>query len=276
MTSPSGADRSVLDAVAPRVTSADPRLREQGALRVIEEHLVAWEIDMYTIRDSGIARQSWAYRDRNRKHGHSRNDIPVQVMIALGCPYMTLDRVDTMTNMRRPVVIRARAIPAGDHPALFEWLMRLLKHVPTMGDSRSYDLGAVLGSLGCNQYWGQALQMEVTTYQLAGALLSYLNPHVNPRFGLYDLDAFRFCVTPGVLTILNDWLKPSALWVTLPSRDAVADAMFGAGWGLLRANTEADLASVILQERPPFLPGLCPAQEVQLSVPLPGDIGPNT
>jgi hypothetical protein len=105
---------------------------------------------------------------------------------------------------------------------------------------------------------------EDTSYDLAIAILRFTGFRSN-----HPLDEF---VAPNVLSLLNTWAKPSVAWLTAPKHDVIARALFGTAWWDLAERPSwlngGFTANIVERERPPFLPGLCPAQDA-LSVPLP-------
>jgi hypothetical protein len=86
---------------------------------------------------------------------------------------------------------------------------------------------------------------------------------------------------------LTTWLKPDVPWKELPWIGEAARAMFGTAWCDLSLpetiGTDAPririlpgshvVGATVYTERPPFLPGLCPAQDAIPSAPLPHDMG---
>jgi hypothetical protein len=143
----------------------------------------------------------------------------------------------------------------------------------------------VLGQLLCgmerSQCWQRLIASEGGAYLLANGLLGYVEYYVEDF-------AIDVATEPSICRILNAWLKPDVQWVRPPSIGSLCEHMFGSTWAMLALPDDQwsplggwyedkDVASTrMLQERPPFQPGLCRATEVQSGVELPGDVGMGT
>jgi hypothetical protein len=122
------------------------------------------------------------------------------------------------------------------------------------------------------------LDTPSSAYALAAGVCGFLSIF-SSNYILDDLAVEHVC------NLLNVWLKPLVPWTSCPSVNVVASHLFGVDWcvvalpesaGRLGASSVADRTSIIqaiTKQRPPFLPGLLPAQIETMSVPLPDDVG---
>jgi hypothetical protein len=91
-------------------------------------------------------------------------------------------------------------------------------------------------------------------------------------------------VTPDALSIMNDWLRPEESWSEFPSAYVLCQHLFGAPWCSLALPSSAKnrpwsgevvsefACQVVSKQRPPFLPGVCPAQAGVISLQLPDEL----
>jgi hypothetical protein len=138
------------------------------------------------------------------------------------------------------------------------------------------DATFLLAALNRHQCWKICLEKEESAYILADRLIAYVETYTDDFYP----DA---AAKNDILALLNDWLKPVSPWKVLPTAHCVCLHMFDPLWCILRLPSENDfltasasfedmyINNIINQELPPFLPGLCPAQIIPLSVPLPND-----
>lgn len=170
----------------------------------------------------------------------------------------------------------SRPLPvAPDLEALQMCLPRLMasdRH-PIAGNE-STSLLAGLHRYGC---WRGCLSTVVGAKALASALLQYIDCY----WESYALDA---TARPGVLQILNEWLRPEVHWAELPGVVTICRHMFGGAWCTIAlpadrpddvggfAGDETAIELLVHNARPPFMPGLCPAQETIAGEHLP-DLG---
>lgn len=135
------------------------------------------------------------------------------------------------------------------------------------------DLTSILGGLHNAQCWRGLLATEEGAYVLAASLVGFVDAS-NKTFAL------NIAVAPAVCAMLNSWLKPEQDWAVLPSAGIVCAHFFGHAWSQLSLpedywmaggfSTKSDIIrGLVLQARPPFVPGLCSAQMNVLSAPLP-------
>jgi hypothetical protein len=188
--------------------------------------------------------------------------LPVDFLHRIGCPFLLRET-------------RSQALPvvaAEDKAATLAALPHLLTLVQIVGDRMAItDMHSILTGLHSAGGWEECLSAESTTYALAVSLYYAI--------GTFQyIEAQDWCAKPAVLQILNQWLKPGNAWVDVPVASEVAGAMFGEIWAdlVIREIETSDMSSalctLIEKERPSFLPGLCPAQDAILNVPLPDEI----
>jgi hypothetical protein len=124
----------------------------------------------------------------------------------------------------------------------------------------------------------ECVETEDGAYALASTLINYL------RFFSKESN-LDVAVMGDILDMVNLWLRPAAPFRVVPSIYTLCEHMFGDLWCNLvlqedtkrppdiMNNIDEHCIELIKQQRPPFLRGLCPAQALQLSVPLPDMIG---
>jgi hypothetical protein len=189
----------------------------------------------------------------------------------LGCP--TIDMGAALTFVYHHFAESDRHAAQTALPLLLASIELLGPHDADVSEVHSLLLG--IHRLG---RWQACLDEEATTYSLASALCFSLG-------SLWTNEPDRAPVKDVIIGLLNQWLKPSVLWKELPDEDEMVRCTFGDAWAMLaKARLDAEnnndgaedpryMSSMIERERPPFLPGLCPAQGAMLSVPLPDDVG---
>lgn len=151
---------------------------------------------------------------------------------------------------------RATAVLASCHVRLLKALMPVHEDNPSM-------VSSLLGGISLNGGWRSFLETEDDTYVLAHALLVYLQTYA-PGF---KLDAH---IASSVCTILNEWLVPALPWEGLPGAAELARRLVGETWCSLALPDKLDqivshrecAGDLLAEQRPPFLPGLCPAQSI--------------
>jgi hypothetical protein len=134
---------------------------------------------------------------------------------------------------------------------------------------------ALIAIAGRHGLWAVCLDNEEHTRKLTSCVLRYLQRYH------YNCDIFYDHYAPFVCTLLNEWVKPCIPWCELPTTLSVCRQLFGDGWctllsnngNIVSMNPVPHLAAIVARERPPFLPGLCTAQDNVMSVPLPDDLG---
>jgi hypothetical protein len=187
------------------------------------------------------------------------DEVAYELLWLLGCPRN--GTADTMGGpLSRPdyrahgeqigaalITINAIVASTSEHPA---WCQ----------------VASILVGLARASIWRRCLLRESTTYELAATTLTYIQEFTN----VASLDLFT---EPFVCSFLNTWLQPSVEWINLPSADVVAEHLFGPAWCAIQCpNLEQSLGRISYLTRPPFQPGICPAQVTTTAVRLPDDV----
>jgi hypothetical protein len=155
----------------------------------------------------------------------------------------------------------------------------------SIAEDRNHMAAAVSLLVGMQQYGCLSTypSTEKEAYALAAMLLCY---------SLYfnDVVSMTIFTVPYVCTILNTWLKPATPWTDIPGAVTLCRHMFGHAWctltlaedypddvgaanrGRVGEAAKNGLDLLVKRVRPPFLPGLCAEQAIDLGIPLP-DIG---
>lgn len=184
-------------------------------------------------------------------------NITFEFMTLLGCPHRT---GDTMQNrMQFPT-------PVGHAEDIAAALLTVNAFVASDMMEPVCPLYSILAGMAISAAWRRSLLQTSTAYDLAAVTLSYIQgfskfypPHIH--------------TAPAVLTFLNAWLQPIDDWTDLPSAEEVAEYLFGDVWCALRLPDQDKTAGRIAYlERPPFQPGICPAQVLATGCTLP-DLG---
>jgi hypothetical protein len=185
---------------------------------------------------------------------HVTMTINNNLRILLGCPFVSDGEfiVDHVVN--DPDDVR-RCLP------------KLLSVLINFENERDSIISLVSG-LVRNHCWGECLQTESDAYALAAALVYFTEAR---QHKLMETE-----VVTDVRAIFNAWLRPASASVRLPDVETLCLHLFGSAWCSVVLPASEKLRALILTQRPPFLPGLCPAQDAILSVPLPDDLGPAT
>jgi hypothetical protein len=120
--------------------------------------------------------------------------------------------------------------------------------------------------------WDDFLDHEDSARDLAVAVILYSETYS-------DNNAIDVAILGELCMALNQWLKPSTPCMGVLGVLPVARHMFGAVWWPLMELTtnvhERLVGDIVLRERPPFLPGLCRAQDAIRSATLPDNLGPS-
>jgi hypothetical protein len=125
---------------------------------------------------------------------------------------------------------------------------------------------AILTALNRFSCWSEILKDVALTYELAQAITDFIDcysPALTNRAALSE-----------VVSLLNNWLKPSTPWSTLPGIRTFGRHAFGEEWctfvlpdeyadieGKRTAHGSLSVSDFIAAQRPPFVKGLCPAQD---------------
>lgn len=182
------------------------------------------------------------------------------LMTLLGCPHVV--EVDGVWAK-----IVCPDMCAENLSAIHYCIPQLLEVAASSPIEGALNITSLLAGIVRHEMWETLLRSPCDAYNLAVSILSYIETYT-PE---YLLDA---TTRPQVCTILNEWLKPVVEWSELPPEDAVARSLFGDAWvGIFNVpNSDGEnisIAGLVRQQRPLFLPGLCPAQSPQMSAPLP-------
>lgn len=190
------------------------------------------------------------------------------LLFALGCPTMQGEAADRS--------IRYPERPTADtEPLIRETLKRAMVFIATEmagGSSRFVDGNYILVALSEQDRWADCLQSEEDAYALVILLQrfafiadAFINPLMATKANI-DSDYFYEVSAPKISKFLNVWLNPTTPFgedcagLTLES---FRRAVFGDAWcDLVLTEDMVDFfgEAVILTERPPFMPGLLPAQ----------------
>jgi hypothetical protein len=183
-----------------------------------------------------------------------------RIFAIAGCPYMSIN-MEILTAPRCHA--KTNVLP--------DCLGRLLHAIVRNPSRLTQDITSVVSGILRHEVWEYFLLREDDTYALSRGVLFYLEDY-EPSF---PLDA---ALADDMCKLLNTWLKPKVLWTTLPCVEDVTDHMFGSAWLHLIKRPSMDpgwgetIGDMAFDDRPPFLPGVCPAQVITLGVALP-DIG---
>jgi hypothetical protein len=132
---------------------------------------------------------------------------------------------------------------------------------------------ALFAGLSRHNCWKQCLCTEESTRIFAFRILSFIETYL-------ELSATEKALAPHIAKILSGWLSlPDS--IAMPGPITVCRNLFGNAWCSFFLPEDAiddlgkswmlvvNIADIVARERPPFLPGLCPAQERQLVMSLP-------
>lgn len=192
----------------------------------------------------------------------------VELLLAIGCecedPYYG----------RHTIVAPYAPLDPGETRACFSLVLEKMRHSGARGTSEWVSMlsGAMRDASG------SAPRSEQSAYDLAALILLFID--------CYSPEPIALKVGADVCRMLNAWIKPAVPWTNLPGTGTIVRAMFGAAWCDIRLNDIADdqrsllvlpdggfAGDVVWRERPPFLLGLCPAQDRAQGVPLPQGLG---
>jgi hypothetical protein len=182
-----------------------------------------------------------------------QGELPLDLLSLLGCPHRFTTRPDVYAEHQGVI---------GDA------LLVLLDQVANRLGMYADDAPSILSGLYASGAWRRCILQESTAYNLAAVTLCHLET-------FSDDDGFNKLTQPAVCRLLNEWLRPPGRWNKVPDVESGVIHMFGDAWCALRdpAGQGGLTGAVVHRERPPFLPGLCPAQDGILSAPLPDDVG---
>lgn len=150
-----------------------------------------------------------------------------------------------------------RGSPAqSDTPLVCKTLLLALRsHLANVTSyyGRSNDGFCILDGFAHADRWESALQCEDDAYVMAELLTFFAQDRSN-------YDAARRQIESRLCPILNNWLSPTVPFQVYPSLEMLARAMFGNAWydivGGEDCRASWDVADIIREQHPPFMPGL--------------------
>jgi hypothetical protein len=172
-----------------------------------------------------------------------------RIFIATGCPYWKTSKV-----------VRPPLVTSTDHAVLHKCLYRLLD--ASMPAIESQIIPTLIGGVARHGLWPRFVAEEAGAYALAAGLLQYSANATSRMMYRAAAENLTAATTADVLVTLNNWIKPKTQWDELPEETCVARALFGDAWVMMFEMTAPDGASIgdaVYRDRPPFLPGRCPA-----------------
>jgi hypothetical protein len=182
----------------------------------------------------------------------------------LGCSYMAKDAG------RHDICIVPETVTASSAQVRY-YIPRLMAKSTHCDSGGTAGISVLLSGVGRHDLLPVFQEKEDDSYALAVGILLFIQTCANH----YDLDV---SIKPVVCDLLNSWIKPAVEWKSLPNADEVARCFFGDVWRVFATSINNDggeimVGEMVRDERPPFLPGLCPSQSTSMSAPLPGEIG---
>jgi hypothetical protein len=200
---------------------------------------------------------------RTRKHS-PYHDVPVVALAGMGCPFLV--------NEQEPVSC-APAEASRPGLAMEVFMREILELVTPDSVYMSADLASLLGGLSRNEWWRDFCDTGAGSYLLISAILAYSEFEKPPSPNtaeIAEVNKLRLVTTPMVLDIVNGWTGTN--YAVLPDPSALIRLYFGTAWATLNALVEYAPAAAVLNDRPPFLPGLCRWQDAILEFSLPNNI----
>jgi hypothetical protein len=194
--------------------------------------------------------------------GRARRDLDKMFLRALGCPFVV-----------RPGEVEWPKVSPADYADVRASLPQILSALGPVPEA-PWDRPSLLSGLYVNACWRTCLETEAGTYDLAAALLTYLERNVT-------YESLDVATAPVIRDLLNEWLAPAQPWGTLPSVGDVLQAMFGQSWCYLSLSDDIDfytvgavprdchIGEVIHRDRPVFLSGLVPEKAILRPCDLP-------
>jgi hypothetical protein len=193
--------------------------------------------------------------------GYKQPALPKHLAALLGCPGMFRDGGTSVLCLNRDSCDE-ETLAARKHilPKLFSVVEKHGWH----GDRL-----AVLAALSQSKCWEDMLNDLHQAYTLALALIDFSDSY-------FTRDTMCNVALPHVLEILNSWLSPNPDWVELPGVRTVCQHFFGDPWcafmlpgvyadkvgaATLTTGDRIRVCNFIAADKPPFLYGLCPAQD---------------
>lgn len=200
--------------------------------------------------------------------------VSYEVLTMLGCPHIEYVRRGFKCSMDDWKLMIPEKTAEIYQELVDHYLSEILGRWAVAGDRSIVQTTCILAGIVRQNRYASYFDTEEKTYVLASTVLNYLEEYSDDN----ETDAL---IKDEICAMLSAWLKPAIPWKVIPSARTAAIAMFGSGWCSLFASSwtphsvgalkacENYLGFLIYQERPPFLPGLCPAQQDQMSAPLP-------
>jgi hypothetical protein len=168
-------------------------------------------------------------------------------------------------------------VATGDLVVVQAALPRLIGIVNLVGIDNAHvaDVCTLVAALYDAGRWRDCLADVSSAYALAASICLIVATQADSSSDGENTDE----VQPALIAILNDWLDCEYAWPG-PRYDVdVAERLFGSAWcevAMSKVGGDAsttDFCALIGRDRPPFLPGLCPAQELDLGIDLPPGMG---
>jgi hypothetical protein len=190
-------------------------------------------------------------------------ELSEDLLMLLGCPYIREDE---------ETFYRPNEVDADARDYMPEVLVAALS-VPTV----AHQLSSLIAGISRIGAWSRCVESPEGAYALALALLCHIERCSDHPFECY--------IAPDVRLLLNQWLKPHPPWVQTPDVHELCEHLFGEAWCIFALPLSDDghsyyvlgrdrmLRSIVAQQRPPLLSGLCVSQEQSTALPLPRDMG---
>jgi hypothetical protein len=200
--------------------------------------------------------------------------ITPAMFLHLGCPYTTLiDEDDPSQGDAYNAALINDTVCRTAHATIPSMLVEIVRWLP----QGVAPLHVLLSGLYRTSAWRCCLRDENIALALAVALLRTIDVVDREEDGMDELldRTKRDC-----LEFASEWIAPATPWSELPTPIEVAQRLFGPMWCAMAlpdvvsaSMSSCEVIAAVRLHRPPFLPGLCPAQDVILSAPLPDDVG---
>jgi hypothetical protein len=165
-------------------------------------------------------------------------------------------------------------LPIARMPTAYTCLLSLTKAMMARVQRGASSFSSVLAGMLTHCSEGKPASAE-HAYDLAIVSLLFTETYTAD----YNLDAL---VADMLCGVLNAWIKPETPIVDVPGVGVLSRHLFGDPWRCLFVpdhlensvghalfGTDQFIGDLVWQQRPPLLPGLCPGQSNQMSVPLP-------
>jgi hypothetical protein len=186
----------------------------------------------------------------------------------LGCPFILRENGQLTTSLNGDLNARTYL------PSVL--VAAVSVSVSALGDDT--ETTSLLAGIGRAKCWRECIATIGGAYSFAIALVK----HIELLWTTSRLDVY---VDADVMQAMNGWLELKDPWSDFPSAYMLCQHLFGNAWCDLALPESArnipgsgDVIAeracrIISEQRPPFLPGMCPAQAEPVSVPLPDNLG---